>query len=463
MSIFSWLFGAKPIEYPLGALKSPVDHRTIAAVAIQAPAALPDDYMASTSPVDYQFIPDCVGEAIKEVKEGFLLDRGNFVALSAEDLYDQCKAQDGIPDQQGTYPLVGAKVACGSGIASQSVYESGDPYAIAADRAKYKLGGFVSVFSDYDHVCQAIYQNKRITACFAVDANWFIGVMTRVLKALGTHYTLLHGFYRPKMMVRGMNSWGTAWIGKVAGFIDASLAPGHFDLYWPDVSDSVTDIYAFTDIPAPVLDHIKSLNYYFGQNLKEGMRGYDVIQLQKRLDKEGYWPQGQSFTGYYGIVTSAAVLHYQLAKGVIKYPSGSKYGTIFGPYTRTVLNGEHALDEVSAQIQVESSGNDYAIGDINLANHAYGCLQIRQGVCDDLNAHLGTHYQAKDMLGNRALSIEVRTKYFTNLYPQFDTPEKRAKVWNGGPGYMQYYGKVGRESYTALLDAYWSKMSAMMA
>lgn len=464
MKILNWLFGPKTVTFGLGALESPKDSRTINAVAVQAPVVLPDDFTAPTSPVEYQTSTDCVGQGIKGIKEDFLLDGGNYVALESLDLYEQAKAIDGIPEQPGTYPLVGAKVAVSSGISSKAVYATGDKLAIAADRAKYKLGGFMAVGTTYDQVCQAIYQNKRLTASFAVDNNWFLGIISRALQVIGRHYTKLHGFYRPKTIVRGQNSWGIAWVGKVAGYIDPSLAAGHFDVYWPDVSDSVTDIFAFTDsIPDHVLDHVKSLNYHFDSTMQSGDQSYDVTQLQKRLASEGFWPQGQSFTGYYGSVTAAHVFAYQMAHKVIKDASESDYGRFCGARTLRMLNGEVGLDEVSAQIQVESQGNDYAVGDLNLAAHAYGCLQIRQGVCDDLNAKLGTHYVSKDTLGNRALSLEIRKRYFTELYPQFTTPEMRAKAWNGGPGYQQHYGMAGYGKYTAALDAYWSKMRSMMA
>lgn len=40
---------------------------------------------------------------------------------------------------------------------------------------------------------------------------------------------------------------------------------------------------------------------------------------------------------------------------------------------------------IAALIQVESQSNDRAIGDKNLADHAYGCLQIRKPGCDDVS------------------------------------------------------------------------------
>lgn len=453
------------VQYSLGALESPQDSRTISAVAVQASVTLPDEYSTVTPPVEDQGTsPMCVAEAVHELKEVFMIAKGTYVGLSAADLYAQCKANDGIPNTPGTYPLVALKLAVSSGIASSSVYGRGDTIAIAADRANYRLGGFVSVPTDFQSVCQAIFQNKAVAASFNVDNNWFLGIITKVIQAIGRHYTLLYGFKVSATIVHGENSWGINWIGKVASYINPNLAPGHFDVYWPDVMDSVTDIYAATDsLPAPVLNHVQSLNYHFNTSMNMGDQTYDVIQLQKRLAQEGLWPAGQAFTGYYGSVTAAHVFAYQMANKVITDATESNYGAICGPKTIRMLNGEVGLDEVSAQIQVESQGNDYAVGDLTLANHAYGCLQIRQGLCDDLNARYGTTYQASATLGNRPLSLEIRAKYFTEAYPQFATWEERAMAWNGGPGYQQNYGKAGYTKYTAELDAYVAKMAAFMA
>lgn len=92
---------------------------------------------------------------------------------------------------------------------------------------------------------------------------------------------------------------------------------------------------------------------------------------------------------------------------------------------------------IAALTQVESGGDDNAIGDKHLAQKAYGCLQIRQPAVDDVNRLKGTNYKAEDCLGNRALSIWICKVYIDN----YATPkrlgtvndEKMARIWNGGP------------------------------
>lgn len=104
-------------------------------------------------------------------------------------------------------------------------------------------------------------------------------------------------------------------------------------------------------------------------------------------------------------------------------------------------------------IMVESGGNDLAVGDKNLKDKAYGALQIRQPVCDDVNRHFGTLYQAEQMLGNRKLSEKVCEKYLSIWATKARlgreaTDEDRARIWNGGPNGWQKKSTLG----------YWAKV-----
>ncbi|MEK9201602.1 MAG: hypothetical protein AAB944_01385 [Patescibacteria group bacterium] len=108
---------------------------------------------------------------------------------------------------------------------------------------------------------------------------------------------------------------------------------------------------------------------------------------------------------------------------------------------------------IQALIQQESTNNDYAIGDKNLKNPAYGPLQVRKPVIEDVNRRHGTNYRAEDCLGNRDLSIKILHLYVAIYATQKrlgrkPTPEDLARIWNGGPnGYkkevtVKYWRKV---------------------
>lgn len=113
---------------------------------------------------------------------------------------------------------------------------------------------------------------------------------------------------------------------------------------------------------------------------------------------------------------------------------------------------------IAALIHVESRGNDYAVGDRGKHEMAYGALQIRKPCVDDVNRRFGTKYQAKDMLGNRALSVWVCQRYIeTYSSPKYlghePTLEDKARIWNGGPAGWKRSATVG----------YWAKVKKAMA
>ena len=103
----------------------------------------------------------------------------------------------------------------------------------------------------------------------------------------------------------------------------------------------------------------------------------------------------------------------------------------------------------------------YAVGDKNLKDKAYGCMQIRQPACDDVNERYGTTYKAQDMLGNKEKSLDVFRKYTTLDNPN-PTSEERMRIWNGGRGWKSLYKKNGYDQYTKQLDAYVEKVKAVM-
>lgn len=95
---------------------------------------------------------------------------------------------------------------------------------------------------------------------------------------------------------------------------------------------------------------------------------------------------------------------------------------------------------IIAQTYRESRNNDKAIGDKKFppSRRAYGWLQVRKPCVDDVNKHFGTHYKAKDCLGNRALSLWIYQKYMEihatkKALGRDPTDEDKARIWNGGP------------------------------
>ncbi len=111
------------------------------------------------------------------------------------------------------------------------------------------------------------------------------------------------------------DSWGSAY-----------GANGHRFLSEDFISTRVENVGYIIDLP----DELLPPPFKFEKNLYMGMRNTDVLLLQKRLVKEGF----ATFvpTGYFGVLTGAAVVRYQKAKGIPNPFPGC------GPATRAELN-----------------------------------------------------------------------------------------------------------------------------
>ncbi len=190
--------------------------------------------------------------------------------------------------------------------------------------------------------------------------------------------------------------------------------------------------------------------------LRNGMYGSNVLQLQKDLNKLGFLVKEDSD---FGNKTEIAVKSFQ-NKTALK-PDG-----IAGQLTLSKLKELNAPKSLlDVLILVESGGNDNAEGDETLENHAYGCLQIRQGVCDDVNSFFGTNFQAQDCLDHREVSIDIYNKYW-RVYSLIVNDEDRARSWNGGPNWKKIYFKPNKSSqelqYCKNLDIYWNKVKVLL-
>ena len=197
--------------------------------------------------------------------------------------------------------------------------------------------------------------------------------------------------------------------------------------------------------------------YTFTQPLMVGMTGQNVVILQDFLKTQGFFPEYQVSSGLFGQITLQAVKQFQTKNGL---PSTGYWGQLSITKANSLIHMQPKT-LIDALIHVESGGDDNAKGDLGLAQHAYGCLQIRQPVCDDVNRHYGTNHQSQDCLGNRAISIDICNKYF-EMYPQNSSDEDKARSWNGGANWKLIYNKPGYGNYSHNIDVYWDKVSSYL-
>lgn len=337
------LFLIKP-SYPFstGAYESPVDTRDISIAQVQMPVSIPREYKTDISmlPVENQLsLGTCVAQSTMKLVQYYIYKKtGKITDLSARAIYKWAKEQDGLPaGMQGTYPSVIAKVITKLGIPLANFLPNfnwlshsdfiGSELAIGGkeDALTRVLGGYAFVPADFEAIKQAIYQNGVITGVTDVDTNWFAGIIKKLTNLIGRHNTLWVGY--DAFGIYGRNSWG-GWIGKIFGFFN--LNDGEFYFKWEDYKNNVYDIIAYVDIPEKLIEDTKK-NYIFYNNLKVGSTGPEVIELQKRLNKE----QGTFLVtdGKFGTGTRNVLIQYQLDHQLI----GD--GTL-GALTRAKLNGQ---------------------------------------------------------------------------------------------------------------------------
>jgi peptidoglycan hydrolase-like protein with peptidoglycan-binding domain len=108
---------------------------------------------------------------------------------------------------------------------------------------------------------------------------------------------------------------------------------------------SGTNAPVITPAPAPVTTGrvLGVSTFAFNSDLKLGASGDDVTALQEKLIAEGHliMPAGVA-KGYFGSLTKASLVKYQIAKGIVP---ASGY---FGPITRKAISNSSGL--TSAQV-----------------------------------------------------------------------------------------------------------------
>lgn len=146
--------------------------------------------------------------------------------LSPLFLYARCKAQDGIPDQEGTFPRVALEVMRKEGICPESAL----PYSKLSQQAcltmpqiteahmqaalQYKIKAYARIYS-LQEIKQALAAGKLVMPGVLVTES-FMKPLNGVLpepsgRILGLHAVYLCGYSDSKKAVRMANSWGASW------------------------------------------------------------------------------------------------------------------------------------------------------------------------------------------------------------------------------------------------------------
>jgi len=98
--------------------------------------------------------------------------------------------------------------------------------------------------------------------------------------------------------------------------------------------------------------------------LRKGDKGQNIIELQKALDRAGFWPKDVKYSVNFGSTTDQAVRDYQKANGLI----------VDGKV------GEKTLEELSVYIEKKSSGFDEKYKNVTIQGSIFPDAPIKKYV-----------------------------------------------------------------------------------
>jgi Putative peptidoglycan binding domain len=312
--------------FGLGGVPRTKDPRDFDLGAYQPPVPIPTTFMQDWSqlPVYMQGTFGTCGAHGGAFVDSVLqtIKRGSPQPLAPKYLWKQIKLIDGIPLEEGTTLTAVLKSLTNTGdchetlcpnILDATIEEYSNPAtltpAMKSDAYQNDIENYAFIDNPtWYQIRQAIYQNKVVAALVDCGDGWWTPswkesdiLPLKLGNKVGGHFVALHSYDEQYIYFR--NSWSSAWGRNGDGYFDIS--------YLPHIHELGTAI----ALPA---------TYIFTTDLLPGQTSNDVLQLQKRL---GVQPQ----TGFYGTITTQAVIAYQKAHNIT--PTGN-----VGPITRAALN-----------------------------------------------------------------------------------------------------------------------------
>lgn len=358
-------------EYPLGALKNEKDNRDIPLSAVASALGVDVSVHPTKNITDISAMPvenqkdkgTCVGQAegIDAQFQDFI-ETKKVTRTSKRFLYTQCKLVDGNSGE-GTYPRVCASIRVNKGIAKADLVPDDNdlPYAdylkvtvtpeILTDASGRRSKGYTFPMT-LDELKTAIDLTKAFNATLQVG-DWSSLPVKPIYSNgsnRGNHRVWIFGYEDAKngkiddTKIYFRNSWGLKWANGKNAEDRKLLEAGNGYFWWSEYQGFVSDMIAYIDMPNEIIDYAKSQQFIFTRQLQRGMKGTDVMELQKRLDKEIAFDGVKCYTGNYydtsfGAITEKSVQRYQKTKGIVSSgtPATTGYGRV-GSQTMAMLN-----------------------------------------------------------------------------------------------------------------------------
>jgi C1A family cysteine protease len=224
--------------YSLGCLKDKLDLRDIPMGLVLPPVRVPKrvDYTSAMTPVRNQGDEGtCVAFAsvvgVKEYEDSE--EYKKVIELSPRYLYSLCKKNDGIPDEEGTYPRVAMKMLLNYGVSLETYWpykphQKDRPKTGADKNAKiYRVKAYARL-SGVDEMKRSLMINGPFLAGVEVFASWFtqsasktgiIPIPKKNDELQGGHAICIMGYDEAKKTFKFKNSWSAGWGDKGYGYL----------------------------------------------------------------------------------------------------------------------------------------------------------------------------------------------------------------------------------------------------
>lgn len=224
--------------YRLGCLKDVEDLRDIPMGLVLPPIRVPlrINYSPDMTPVRHQGEEGtCVAFAsvvgVKEYQDS--KEYRKIIGLSPRYLYSLCKANDGIPEEDGTYPRVAMKMLLKYGVCPETYWpyrphQRDFPKPGAEKAAKtYSIKAYARLGS-VQEMKRSLLVNGPFLAGVEVYSSWFTRAVTKTGEIPipgprdgieGGHAICIIGYDDSKRIFKFKNSWGRAWGDKGYGYI----------------------------------------------------------------------------------------------------------------------------------------------------------------------------------------------------------------------------------------------------
>jgi len=214
----------------LGCLKDPQDLRDIPMGLVLPPISLPlnIDYSSEMTAVRNQGDEGtCVAFAsvvgIKEYQDS--KEYKKMMKLSPRYLYNLCKLNDGVPEEEGTYPRVAMKMLLKFGTPTENYWpykpHQKDKPKPGADKVagKYRLKAYARL-KTIPEMKRSLVINGPFIAGIDVYESWFTDKVSRTGmipmpkksdQYQGGHAVCIIGYDDTKKLFKFKNSWGNGW------------------------------------------------------------------------------------------------------------------------------------------------------------------------------------------------------------------------------------------------------------